>query len=162
MLAAIPVKKNRVNRNTNISSTKCVTRKLKEVSRFSRAKQRKGNVQKSVLHEQSCFLANQKKSVLYVQSCFLANQKKSVLHVQSCCCCCFFLLIRSIAAVFTALVVFTLSLILLDFIFIFSLRKLSILQGASLSALAKSIYYHYYTTFQTNMLLSYSPILSLS
>ena len=100
MLAAIPVKKNRVNRNTNISSTKCVTRKLKEVSRFSRAKQRKGNVQKSVLHEQSCFLANQKKSVLYVQSCFLANQKKSVLHVQSCCCCCFFLLIRSIAAVF--------------------------------------------------------------
>ena len=168
MLAAIPVKKNRVNRNTNISSTKCVTRKLKEVSRFSRAKQRKGNVQKSVLHEQSCFLANQKKSVLYVQSCFLANQKKSVLyvqscflanqkksvlHVQSCCCCCFFLLIRSIAAVFTALVVFTLSLILLDFIFIFSLRKLSILQGASLSALAKSIYYHYYTTFQTNMLL---------
>ena len=101
MLAAIPVKKNRVNRNTNISSTKCVTRKLKEVSRFSRTKQRKGNVQKSVLHEQSCFLANQKKSVLYVQSCFLANQKKSVLHVQSCCCCCFFfLLIRSIAAVF--------------------------------------------------------------
>ena len=101
MLAAIPVKKNRVNRNTNISSTKCVTRKLKEVSRFSRTKQRKGNVQKSVLHEQSCFLANQKKSVLYVQSCFLANQKKSVLHVQSCCCCLFFfLLIRSIAAVF--------------------------------------------------------------
>ena len=108
-------KKSRVNRNTNISSTKCVTRKFKEVSRFSRAKQRKGNVQKSVPHEQSCFLANQKKSVLYVQSCFLANQKKSVLyvqscflanqkksvlHVQSCCCCFFFLLIRSIAAVF--------------------------------------------------------------
>ena len=75
--------KNRVNRNTNIYSTKRVTRKLKEVLRFSLAKQRKGTVQKSVLHEQSCFFA---------------NQEKSVLHVQSCCCC--FSLIRSIAAVF--------------------------------------------------------------
>ena len=34
----------------NISSIERVNRKLKEVSRFSRAKQRQGNVQKSVLH----------------------------------------------------------------------------------------------------------------
>ena len=69
------------------------------------------------------------------------------------------LLIRSIFAVFyPALVVFTLSLVLLDFIF--SLRKLSILRRASLSVLANSMYYHDCTTFQTNdMLLSYSPIL---
>ena len=59
MLAA--VKKNRVNRNTNISSIKSVSRKIKEVSRFSRAKQRQGNVQKSVLHVQSCFLLIRKK-----------------------------------------------------------------------------------------------------
>ena len=39
------------------------------------------------------------------------------------------------------LVVFTLSLVLLDFIF--SLRKLQILKGASLLALAKSMYYIY-------------------
>ena len=50
--------KNSVNRNTNISSKKRVNRKLKEVSHFSRAKQRQGNVQKSVLHVQSCFFAN--------------------------------------------------------------------------------------------------------
>ena len=50
--------KNNVNRNTNISSKKRVNRKLKEVSHFSRAKQRQGNVQKSVLHVQSCFFAN--------------------------------------------------------------------------------------------------------
>ena len=39
------------------------------------------------------------------------------------------------------LVVFTLSLILLDFIF--CLRKLQMLKGASLLALAKSMYYIY-------------------
>ena len=39
-----------MNRNMNISSIERVNRKLKEVSRFSRAKQRQGNVQKSVLH----------------------------------------------------------------------------------------------------------------
>ena len=50
--------KNSVNRNTNISSKKKVNRRLKEVSRFSRAKQLQGNVQKSVLHVQSCFFAN--------------------------------------------------------------------------------------------------------
>ena len=43
----------------NISFTKRVTRKLKEVSRFSRTRQRKENVQKSVLHVQSCFFASQ-------------------------------------------------------------------------------------------------------
>ena len=47
--------KNSVNRNTNISSKKRVNRKLKEVSHFSRAKQRQGNVQKSMLHVQSFF-----------------------------------------------------------------------------------------------------------
>ena len=59
MLAATKVKisgseKNRVSRNTNISSIKGV----KEISRFVYAKQRQGNVQKSVLHVQSCFFAN--------------------------------------------------------------------------------------------------------
>ena len=39
--------KNRANRNSNISSIKRVNRNLKEVSRFSRAKQRHGNVQKA-------------------------------------------------------------------------------------------------------------------
>ena len=49
-----------VNKNTyNSSSIKRVTRKFLEVSRFSRAKQRQRNVQKSVLHVQSCFFANQ-------------------------------------------------------------------------------------------------------
>ena len=48
-------RKNRVNRNTNLFSKKRVNRRLKEVSRFSPAKHRKGNEQKSVLHEQSCF-----------------------------------------------------------------------------------------------------------
>ena len=80
-------KKNIVKRNTNISSIKRVNRKLKEVSRFSRAKQGKRNVKKSVLHVQSCFL-----------------------------------LIRSIVVVFTVLVAFNLSLVLLDFIL--SLRNL--------------------------------------
>ena len=47
-----------VIRNTNISSIKRVTRKLKEVPRLSRAKQRQGNAQKSVLHVQSSFFAN--------------------------------------------------------------------------------------------------------
>ena len=42
----------------SISLTKRVTRKLKEVSRFSRTRQRKENVQKSVLHVQSCFFAS--------------------------------------------------------------------------------------------------------
>ena len=62
MLAATKMKmsgiENRVNRNINISSIKRVNRKLKEVSHFSRSKQRQGNVQKSVLHEQSCFFVN--------------------------------------------------------------------------------------------------------
>ena len=44
-----------MNRNMNISSIERVNRKLKEVSRFSRAKQRQGNVQKSVLHVLSWF-----------------------------------------------------------------------------------------------------------
>ena len=47
----------KVNENTyDISSIKRVTKKFLEVSRCSRAKQRQRNVQKSVLHVQSCFL----------------------------------------------------------------------------------------------------------
>ena len=63
MLAATWVKMSdsgkKVNKNTyDISSIKHVTRKLLEVSRCSRAKQRQRNVQKSVLHVQSCCFAN--------------------------------------------------------------------------------------------------------
>ena len=49
-----------VNENTyDISSKQRVTsKKFLEVSRFPRAKQRQRSVQKSVLHVQSCFLAN--------------------------------------------------------------------------------------------------------
>ena len=47
-----------VIRNTNISSIKRVSRKLKEVPSLSRAKQRQGNAKKSVLHVQSSFFAN--------------------------------------------------------------------------------------------------------
>ena len=47
----------KVNKNTyDISSIKSVTKKFLKVSRYSRAKQRQRNVQKSVLHVQSCFL----------------------------------------------------------------------------------------------------------
>ena len=47
--------KKKVNENAyDISSIK----KFLEVSRCSRAKQRQRNVQKSVLHVQSCFFAN--------------------------------------------------------------------------------------------------------
>ena len=48
-----------VNENTyDISSSKSVTKKFLEVSRCSRAKQLQRNVQKSVLHVQSCFFAH--------------------------------------------------------------------------------------------------------
>ena len=50
----------------------------------------------------------------------------------------FFLLIRSIVVVFPVLLIFTLSLVSLDFIF--SLRNLEILKRASLLAAAKSIF----------------------
>ena len=48
----------KVNGSTDISSIKRVTRKLKEVPRFSRAKQRQGNAQKGVLNVQNSFFAN--------------------------------------------------------------------------------------------------------
>ena len=49
--------KKEVNKNTyGISFIKRVTRKCLDVSRCIRAKQRQRNVQKSVLHVQSCFL----------------------------------------------------------------------------------------------------------
>ena len=49
----------KVNENTyDISSIKSVPKKFLEVSRCSRAKQRHRNVQKGVLHVQSCFFAN--------------------------------------------------------------------------------------------------------
>ena len=96
-----------MNRNANISSKKRVSRRLKEVSRFSRAKHRKGNIQKSVLHEQSCFLLIREKvccTCKVVVVFFFANKKKlSVLHMQIkllLSLCFFFLLIRSIVAVF--------------------------------------------------------------
>ena len=44
--ASMGSEKRRLNRDTNISSLKRVTRKLKEVSRFIRAKQWQGNIQK--------------------------------------------------------------------------------------------------------------------
>ena len=51
-------KKNIVKRNTNISSIKRVNRKLKEVSRFSRAKQGKANVKKKCTARAKLFFAN--------------------------------------------------------------------------------------------------------
>ena len=49
----------KVNENTyDISSKKHVTKKFLEVSRCSRAKPRQRNIQKSVLHVQSCFIVN--------------------------------------------------------------------------------------------------------
>ena len=49
----------KVNEKTcDISSTKRVTKKVLEVSRCSREKQRQRNVQKSVLHVLGCFFAN--------------------------------------------------------------------------------------------------------
>ena len=49
----------KVNENTyDISSIKRVTKKFLEVSCCSCAKQWQRNVQKSVLHVQSCFFAN--------------------------------------------------------------------------------------------------------
>ena len=60
----------RMNSNTNISSIKRVLKwKQKEDSRFSRAKQQQGNVQKSVLHVQSCFLLIRSIVVVSYHSC---------------------------------------------------------------------------------------------
>ena len=76
-------------------------------------------------------------------------RKKSLLHVQTFT---FFLLIRSIVVVFSVLLIFTLSLVSLDFIF--SLRNLEILKRASLLAAAKSIFITYtlsYTGDSENM-----------
>ena len=48
----------KVSENTyDIFPIKRLTKKFVEVSRCSRSKQRQRNVQKSVLHEQSCFFA---------------------------------------------------------------------------------------------------------
>ena len=62
ILAATKVKMGewkKVNNNKyDISSVKLVTRKILEVSRCGRSKQRQRNVQKNVLHVQSCFFAN--------------------------------------------------------------------------------------------------------
>ena len=52
------VKKKLNNNRYDIFSIKHVTRKFLEVSRCGRAKQGQRNVQKSVLHVQSCFYAN--------------------------------------------------------------------------------------------------------
>ena len=63
MLAATKVKmsgsEKKVNKNTyDISSSKRITRNSLEVSRCGRTKQLQRNVQKSMLHVQSCFFAN--------------------------------------------------------------------------------------------------------
>ena len=66
MLAASKVKisgseKEKVNRNTNQDFSPTIKRATKmflDVSRCSRANQWQRNIQKSVLHLQSCFLAN--------------------------------------------------------------------------------------------------------
>ena len=59
MLAATRVKMSDSEKKVNkISSKKRVTRQFLEVSRYSRAKQRLRNGQKSVLHVQNCFFAN--------------------------------------------------------------------------------------------------------
>ena len=61
MLAATMsgIVKKKLNKNMfDISSIKRVTRKFLKVSRCGRAKRRLRNVQKSVLHVQSCFFAN--------------------------------------------------------------------------------------------------------
>ena len=52
------VKKKASENTYDISPIKRVTKKFVEVSRCSRATQRQRNVQKSVLHVQSCFFAN--------------------------------------------------------------------------------------------------------
>ena len=46
------------DREKKWTEKKRVTKKFLEVSRCSRAKQRQRNVQKNVLHVQSCFFAN--------------------------------------------------------------------------------------------------------
>ena len=66
MLTASKVKisgseKEKVNRNTNQDFSPTIKRATKtflDVSRCSRANQWQRNIQKSVLHLQSCFLAN--------------------------------------------------------------------------------------------------------
>ena len=52
------VKKKVIENTYNISSQKRATEKFLEVSRCGRVKQRQRNVQKNVLHVQSCFFAN--------------------------------------------------------------------------------------------------------
>ena len=72
--------KNRVNRNTNISSIKRRNKKLKEVSHFSRAKQRQGNVQKVCYTCKVVFLLIRKKVRFTFKVVFFASQIY---------CCCF-------------------------------------------------------------------------
>ena len=73
-----------MNRNTNVSSIQRVNRKLKEVLRFSRAKQRKGNVKKCAARAKLVFLLIRQNSVLHVQSCFLLI-RSIVVFYSSCC-----------------------------------------------------------------------------
>ena len=65
-------------------SIKRVNRKLKVVLRFSRAKQRQGNVQKNVLYVQSRFWLIREKSVLHVQSCFLLIRSIVIFYRSRC------------------------------------------------------------------------------
>ena len=70
-----------MNKNTyDISSIKRVTRKFLEVSSCSRAKQRQRNVQKSVLHVQSCFFANQTYCCFFTVLVAFAAQQNMILY----------------------------------------------------------------------------------
>ena len=67
--------KKKVSENTyDISSIKRVTKKFVEVSRCSRAKQRQRNVEKSVLHVQSCFFLLIRPIVVFHRSPALPSQ----------------------------------------------------------------------------------------
>ena len=69
-----------MNKNTyDISPIKRVTRKLLEVSRCSRANEQRRNVQKNVLHVQSCFFVLIRPIVVF-SSFLLPSPLKVMLH----------------------------------------------------------------------------------
>ena len=72
----------KVNNNRyDISSTKRVTRKFLEISRCGRSKQRQSmNVQKSVLHVQSCFFAKQTYCCFFTILVAFAAQHNMILY----------------------------------------------------------------------------------
>ena len=85
MLAATWVKmsdsRKKENKNKDdISSIKRVTRKLLEVSRCSRAKQRQRMYKKSVPHVQSCLFANQTYFCFFTVLVAFSAQHYTILH----------------------------------------------------------------------------------